>query len=109
MEQAVVADVGKLPHNKFVRAGYAFLGWATTPDGEKVYGDEAEVTATAVDKGSVPLYAVWSQGPVVEGPWTLLEMNSQKCGRNDTMSIAYNLLDSTHWGTLRFWDDIVMT
>ena len=106
MEQAVVADVGKLPHNKFVRAGYAFLGWATTPDGEKVYGDEAEVTATAVDKGSVPLYAVWSQGPVVEGPWTLLEMNSQKCGRNDTMSIAYNLLDSTHWGTLRFWDDI---
>ncbi len=105
MEQAVVADVGKLSRNKFARAGYAFLGWATTPDGEKVYGDEAEVTATAENKGPVPLYAVWSQGPVVEGPWTLLEMNSQKCGRNDTMSIAYNLLDSTHWGTLSFWDD----
>ncbi len=54
-----------LSTNNFTREGYAFLGWSTTPDGEVVYGDEANVTnLTTTNNATVNLYAQWlSQTP----------------------------------------------
>lgn len=45
-----------LTANTFSRTGYTFMGWATTPNGEKVYNNsQANVTFT----NSQTLYAVW--------------------------------------------------
>lgn len=44
-----------LPQNAFIKSGHIFAGWATTPDGDAVYGDRGTVTATE----SIRLYAVW--------------------------------------------------
>lgn len=44
-----------LPQNAFIKSGHIFAGWATTPDGDAVYGDRGTVTATE----SITLYAVW--------------------------------------------------
>lgn len=44
-----------LPQNAFTKSGHVFAGWATTPDGDAVYGDRGTVTATE----SITLYAVW--------------------------------------------------
>ncbi|MBQ7611937.1 MAG: InlB B-repeat-containing protein [Spirochaetaceae bacterium] len=46
---------GVLSENKFTRPNCEFLGWATSPDGEKVYDDKGEITV----KRSTELYAVW--------------------------------------------------
>ena len=51
-----------LSQNAFTKAGYVFIGWATTVDGEVVYGDGevvADLTSTA--NGSVSLFAVWAR------------------------------------------------
>ena len=54
-----IENSGNLTANAFTRAGYAFAGWATTPNGAVVYTDGQAITATAEDKGPVTLYAVW--------------------------------------------------
>lgn len=46
-----------LTENAFKRFGYAFAGWATSPNGPVVYRDEQSVTFSS----SVTLYAVWSE------------------------------------------------
>ena len=51
---------GNLPANTFVREGYTFAGWSTTPDGAVEYTDGAEITADENDKGRVNLYAIWT-------------------------------------------------
>ncbi len=54
-----------LQRNGFRLAGYSFLGWATTPTGEKVYNDEAEVSnLTSEENGTFNLYALWDPQPV---------------------------------------------
>lgn len=50
----------QLPENGFEKSGYDFSGWAETPSGEVVYGNNASVnTLTDTDKGTVNLYAKW--------------------------------------------------
>lgn len=49
-----------LAQNTLKRNYYAFKGWATTPDGNKVYNDKATVVnLTDTQGGTVTLYAVW--------------------------------------------------
>lgn len=51
-----------LSANAFERNGFVFAGWATEPNGEKLYDDEASVTFTADqldEDNKVVLYAVW--------------------------------------------------
>ncbi len=49
-----------LPANYFIKTGYSFIGWSTSPDGEVLYGDKAEVSNLTSDvNGSVTLYAIW--------------------------------------------------
>lgn len=45
-----------LSANAFTRTGYDFVGWATSPTGDKVYDDKASYTANA----PVSLYALWT-------------------------------------------------
>ena len=101
-------DNATLPRNAFNREDYIFAGWALTPDGEVVYTDKAEMTATAEDKGPVTLYAIWKewkQGKQ-EGPWTQLEWNSMACSTSRYASVSYEELDNTKWpGTITSWQD----
>ena len=56
-EQTIHTDeIAKLVANTFAKAGYTFVGWATAPDGKKVYND-----TQSIDMGmeSFTLYAVW--------------------------------------------------
>ena len=49
-----------LSTNGFTRAGYTFMGWSTTQNGEVEYGDKAEVTnLTTTNNETVNLYAQW--------------------------------------------------
>lgn len=49
-----------LPANYFIKTGYTFTGWSTSPDGEVLYTDEEEVQNLTSDvNGSVTLYAIW--------------------------------------------------
>ena len=57
-----------LNKNNYTRAGYIFKGWATEPNGEVVYVDQAEIynlTDENYDEklgtGTVYLYAVWER------------------------------------------------
>ena len=59
MPQQEIENSDNLTANAFTRAGYAFQGWATTPNGSVVYADGQAIEATAEDKGPVTLYAVW--------------------------------------------------
>ena len=50
-----------LPHCAFTRAGHAFVGWATLPDGEVRYLDDSHVLGlTAIPNATVTLYAIWA-------------------------------------------------
>ncbi len=51
-----------LPANQFKRGGYAFAGWATSPDGEKVYDDKQQILNLSILSGTViNLYATWKE------------------------------------------------
>lgn len=50
----------ELPANYFIKTGYTFMGWATSPDGEAIYSDCEKVSNLTSDvNGSVTLYAIW--------------------------------------------------
>ena len=56
-EQTIYTDeIAKLVANTFAKAGYTFVGWATAPDGKKVYNDTQSVE---MGMESFTLYAVW--------------------------------------------------
>lgn len=46
-----------LPKNTFTRAGYTFIGWATSSDGQIAYSDEAIISI----KNNMSLYAIWEK------------------------------------------------
>lgn len=103
MDPQTIDDYYNLSANTFVKDGYIFAGWATTPDGPVVYTDGAVITATAGFKGPQTLYAQWTEWGhgTKEGPWTQLERKSLSCGNGDNLSIAYNQLNNTQWtGTI---------
>ena len=57
----VYGTAQKLSVNAFKHGMYAFVGWATKPDGEVVYADGQLVeNLTASANGVVTLYAVWT-------------------------------------------------
>ena len=57
----VYGTAQKLSANAFKQGIYAFVGWATKPDGEVVYADGQLVeNLTASANGVVTLYAVWT-------------------------------------------------
>ena len=49
-------EIAKLVSNTFAKAGYTFVGWATAPDGKKVYNDTQSIE---MGMESFTLYAVW--------------------------------------------------
>ena len=52
----------KLTANGFTKVGETFVGWALTPTGSVMYGDEAEVADLCTDNDdTITLYAVWQK------------------------------------------------
>ena len=106
-----IENSGNLPACSFRRSGYTFQGWATSADGQVVYADKAEITATANDKGPVTLYAKWAAGggsvnPNVEGPWTYQETKTGISAKSENETISFNDLNSNHWeGTVNQWQE----
>ena len=61
MFNAVYGTPFNLPANYFIKTGYTFAGWSTSPDGEVLYTDEEEVSdLTSEVNGSITLYAIWT-------------------------------------------------
>ena len=63
-EQNMTYDdaAANLTANAFVRTGYNFAGWSTTPNGKCEYPDKASVkNLTAENGGTVTLYAIWTE------------------------------------------------
>ncbi len=103
----------KLSPNCFYRAGYTFQGWATSPNGEKVYNDGQEVTATSDEngKGPVTLYAIWAPGESSSvsravGPWTLMEWRTMLCDAAANTTMTFNRMNNWCWGTLTAQNDV---
>lgn len=71
LNQTVTYDTGwQFAKCKFSKAGSAFLGWATAPDGTVLYGDETDgENLSVVDGAVVDLYAVWGDATRHYGPW----------------------------------------
>lgn len=60
--QEMTYDVAvNLAQNSFERPGYAFVGWATSADGEVVYEDKANVENLTTTTDDVNLYAKWTK------------------------------------------------
>jgi len=51
----LIGDEVTLSTNRFVRPGYTFQGWSTSPNGSVEYGNENKVALT----GNMKLYAIW--------------------------------------------------
>ena len=59
--QSFIHGEGKsLTENAFVRPGYSFMGWATTPDGKVTYTNQQIVSI----EQDTALYAVWQEDTV---------------------------------------------
>ena len=79
LQQLTESDVafGKvtLRANDFARDGYTFLGWATDPNGQKIYNDGQTVSVSELFAGRTyaVLYAVWQKDNVTPptGPYTV--------------------------------------
>lgn len=59
MDAQKIMTSGNLTANAFVRDGFSFDGWATTPNGNVAYTDQQAITVTESNKGAFILYAVW--------------------------------------------------
>ena len=61
-DQTMTYDqAANLKANSYSKDGYTFKGWATSPNGQVVYTDTAEVTnLTDQENGTFTLYAVWA-------------------------------------------------
>ena len=66
-EQNMTYDTAAdLTANAFVRTGYNFAGWSTTPDGKCEYPDKASVKNLTTENGkTITLYAVWTAKKVI--------------------------------------------
>lgn len=58
-QQIQTGVTASLSANAFTKAGYHFMGWAATPDGQVLFGDKANY-AMGIES-SYDLYAVWEQ------------------------------------------------
>lgn len=104
MANQIIDNSGRLTPNAFTRAGYVFIGWATSPNGPVVYNDGEMILVTAEDKGPQTLYAQWATGGyesiTLNELLTHVGMKSGMCHIRDNDSICYNRLGSSHWGTI---------
>mgnify|MGYP004593786413 CR=1 FL=1 len=87
-QDMIYGDAANLTKNAFVRTGYNFAGWSTTPDGKCEYPDEASVkNLTAENGGTVTLYAVWTEKKVIPA----FSSSAIQSYKYDGSNKAYNL------------------
>jgi len=81
-----------LPANTFShpRAGYAFVGWSTSPTGAVVHENAAQFIAAA---SSYALYAVWERGPV--------DLTQLRNAHNAAQQLESDDYTAVSWGVLQ--------
>jgi len=89
-----VLENGSLLPNKFVRNGYVFAGWSTSPNGSVEYCDNATVSAIAQSKEVVQLYAVWEVDPYSIGQYVATGSVVTDSDNSDSYTV-YNTIAST--------------
>lgn len=89
-----VLENGSLLPNEFVRNGYVFTGWSTTPNGSVEYRDNATVSAIAQSKEVVRLYAVWEVDPYSIGQYVATGSVVADSDNSDSYTV-YNTIAST--------------
>lgn len=90
-----------LTGNVFVRNGYVFLGWSTTPGGETVYNDGAEFS---MDVQGVTLYAVWSVS--TQTPYKVDHYLQSISGATYSLGVTTTLTGTTGEIGLAQWEDL---
>lgn len=80
-------DVKKpLACNSFIKKGYSFKGWATSPNGEVAFADIANVENLTSENGAiVTLFAKWSANQ-----YTVTFDKSGGSGGTDTQTVTYD-------------------
>ena len=86
----------RISKNTFTRPNFEFLGWATSPDGEKVYEDNQEISL----KKSITLYAKWAREIVYvsfekNAESATGEMEPQSFGAGDPLTLKPNAFENT--------------
>ena len=83
-----------LTTNAYKRAGYDFLGWATSNGGSKVYNDGQEVVnLTSQNNAVIDLYAVWKARN--DTPYTVKHYKQNITDDNYTLADTDNLKGTT--------------
>lgn len=78
-----------LTANNFELEEHSFEGWATTSDGEVVYGDEETVNnLTATDGATIDLYAVWSNKIYADYKFTCSDLSLDNAALNKVVWIT---------------------
>ena len=98
-QDMIYGDAANLTKNAFVRTGYNFAGWSTTPDGKCEYPDEASVkNLTAENGGTVTLYAVWTKKQVIPA----FSSSAVQSYKYDGSNKAYNLTSDIKGFTITY-------
>lgn len=100
-----------LTKNTFTRAGYSFSGWNTSEDGSGTsYADQASVlNLTSTNKGTVILYAQWSEGTysvsfnLNGGSYSTGDFSTMTCVVGETYSLPTGTLSKNKY-TFQGWD-----
>lgn len=123
-----------LPANTFTKAGYTFLGWSTSANGQVVKGDQAPADNLIREKNqTVTLYAQWEKTPEVietvtlrpedqtiytggkegsgadeEFPHPIYLLNGQALGKKTTFKVdgkAWDTSKGEYPFTVKYYDD----
>ena len=105
-----------LTANSFTNWGYSFDGWATSPNGPKVYNDGQSVSNLAQNSGdAVTLYAKWNIGNIesidyIDGDSIMHTCNNFTVltGNETTLGAGWYVVasDITYNSTLTLYDDV---
>ena len=93
------AETAKLFKNAFTKTGYAFAGWATSADGEKIYDDESDYLMGK--DASYTLFAVWSPNLNTlrfNANGGTGEMDDLQIRTDGTVALPANVFTKDHYG-----------
>ena len=94
-DRDVAIDEVTLRANDFTRDGYTFLGWATDPNGQKIYDDGQTVSVSELFAGRTyaVLYAVWQKNGVTPptGPYTVTYRQRTEVSLRDADVVDVNV------------------
>ncbi len=63
------ANTYQIPANPYVRPGYRFIGWGTSPSASSgtIYNEKQSISNLLQSAGAITLYALWTDAPYASG------------------------------------------